>query len=143
MATLESDQLTTSRELAESFNIPPELIGKVLQQLAKSDFIRSVQGVRGGYQLAKSPDKINLTHIIQVVDGPIRVVKCVDSARSCTCDQLDFCNIRNPMETLQLLLVDALSKITLKDLQEINFTINFSPRGLSDKSNVTVNFTNN
>ncbi|MCB0259910.1 MAG: Rrf2 family transcriptional regulator, partial [Calditrichaeota bacterium] len=48
MAKREDGELTTSRELSQHFNIPQELAGKVLQSLARTGCIASVQGVKGG-----------------------------------------------------------------------------------------------
>jgi Rrf2 family protein len=117
MAEQKEGQLTTSRELAETFNIPQELAGKVLQSLAKNGCISSVQGVKGGYLLAKEPDLINLADIIIAVDGPVKVVNCVDEPESCTCDQFNSCNMRNPMETIQVKMMKFFNSTTLKDLQ--------------------------
>jgi Rrf2 family protein len=117
MAEQKEGQLTTSRELAETFNIPQELAGKVLQSLAKSGCISSVQGVKGGYLLAKEPDLINLADIIAAVDGPIKVVNCVDEAESCGCDQFSLCNMRNPMETIQVKMMNFLNSVTLRDIK--------------------------
>ncbi|MCB0262437.1 MAG: Rrf2 family transcriptional regulator [Calditrichaeota bacterium] len=124
MANRESNDLITSRELAQHFNFPQELIGKVLQSLARCSYVRSVQGVRGGYELSSNPENIRLTQVIHAVDGPIRVVNCLNNLGDCQCDQLDYCNIRNPMEKLQVKLLEALHEITLKDLQDntISFT---------------------
>lgn len=117
MAEQERGQLTTTRELAEKFSIPQELVGKVLQSLAKNECISSVQGVKGGYQLAREPEDIKLVSIIKAVDGPVKVVNCVDEPESCSCEQLKLCNMRNPMETIQLKLLNFFSSISLKDLQ--------------------------
>ena len=123
MAERIEGELTTSRELSQTFNIPQELVGKVLQSLAKSGCIISVQGVKGGYQLAQIPEMISLTQVIRAVEGPIRVVNCVNEPESCTCDQLNYCNMRNPMETIQYKLTQFLNSITLKDLQKNSIPI--------------------
>jgi Rrf2 family protein len=129
MAEQEKEQLSTTRELAETFNIPQELVGKVLQSLAKNGCINSVQGVKGGYQLAKEPDQINLGEIILAVDGPVKVVNCVDEIDSCSCEQLDFCNMRNPMETIQSKLITFFNSVSLRDLQS-----NYIPHDIASVS---------
>lgn len=126
MAEQERGQLSTTRELAETFNIPQELVGKVLQSLAKKGCINSVQGVKGGYQLAREPEYIHLGEIIMAVDGPVKVVNCVDEVDSCSCEQLDFCNMRNPMETIQSKLITFFNSVSLKDLQS-----NYIPHEIS------------
>ncbi|MCK6619062.1 MAG: Rrf2 family transcriptional regulator [Calditrichaceae bacterium] len=123
MAEQQKGQLISARELAESFNIPQELVGKVLQSLARVGFISSVQGVKGGYQLAMEPDKIRLPEVIYAVEGPVRVVNCVDDPENCDCEQIKYCNMRNPMETLQLKLLAFLDSISLKELQTNQFPV--------------------
>ena len=139
MAEQESDALISSRELAKQFNFPQELIGKVLQSLAKCNYLQSVQGVHGGYQLAEDPEQIKLASIVYAVDGPIQVVKCLKHSENCGCEQLDHCNIRNPMEMLQLKLLEALSAITLKDLKENNISFSKPVTSLANDTTATIN----
>lgn len=143
MAKRESGELTTSRELSEHFNIPQELAGKVLQSLARTGCIASVQGVKGGYQLASAPELINLTAVITAVDGPIKVVNCVEEPGQCGCDQLRYCNMRNPMETIQSKLIEFFNAITLKDLQTNLTAFNLSEAVQKNAANVTLNFKTN
>ena len=44
---------TSAREIAEQYDIPVELMAKVLQRLARSGLLTSHQGTRGGYTLAR------------------------------------------------------------------------------------------
>lgn len=121
MGQQSNGDLTTSRELARAFNIPQEVIGKVLQSLAKKGYITSVQGVKGGYQLSDALTGISLSGVIEAVDGPVRVVGCLDGGRECGCDQADYCNIRHSMETIQSRLHEFLGAISLADLRDRRF----------------------
>ena len=105
MATTEADQLTTAKDLSVKYNLPRELLGKVLQSLAKQGIISSHQGVKGGYRLALSPDQINFNLIIKAIEGPIHLVDC-RIEDECGCNQLDYCNIKTPMEFIQLELTN-------------------------------------
>ena len=44
---------TSAREIAEQYDIPIELMAKVLQRLARSGLLTSHQGTRGGYTLSR------------------------------------------------------------------------------------------
>ncbi|HQV34524.1 MAG TPA: Rrf2 family transcriptional regulator [Calditrichia bacterium] len=111
------EQLTTSREFAGQFNIPQEVAGKVMQSLARKNFIRSVQGVKGGYQLATNAGEINLAELINAVDGPFTVVGCMSQEEeSCGCDQHDYCNIRSSMSLIHNRIMAFFRSITLKDI---------------------------
>src|SRR5215831_16907060 len=60
----------SARAIAERFEIPPELLAKILQRLAHGGLITAQRGVHGGYRLARSPDAISIADIAQAVDGP-------------------------------------------------------------------------
>ena len=43
----------SAREIAEAYEIPLELLAKVLQRLVRARLLVSVQGTRGGYRLGR------------------------------------------------------------------------------------------
>src|SRR5438093_9583971 len=92
---LRSDRGSSSaREIAEQYDIPIELLAKVLQRLVRRGLLASHQGTHGGYQLARVPAQISVADVIQAIDGPVTVTACTtDDAR---CDQYAKCNVRDP-----------------------------------------------
>jgi Rrf2 family protein len=60
----------SARAIAERFEIPAELLAKILQRLAHDGLITAHKGVHGGYRLARSPDAISIADVAQAVDGP-------------------------------------------------------------------------
>jgi len=117
MSDTEDDHLFTAKELSQKYNIPPEIMGKVMQGLAKKNIIVSHQGVKGGYQLQKDLANINIVTVINAIEGPIQVVDCV-TPDVCNCGQLTACNIKGPMEVIQSELQSFFNNISLKDLKE-------------------------
>ena len=117
MAAVNSKQLITAKDLSDKYNLPRELLGKVLQSLAKEGVIVSHQGVKGGYRLAMAPGEIDFNRIINAVEGPIHLVNC-RTEEECGCSQLDYCNIKTPMEFIQLELTKFFKGITLQDFKE-------------------------
>lgn len=59
--------------------IPKKFLEQILLQLRRSGYVQSRRGSSGGYQLAKSPDKINLAQIIRLIDGPLAPVESVST----------------------------------------------------------------
>jgi len=111
-------ELVTSKFLSTQYEIPSEIMGKVLQTLAKNGLLLSVQGVKGGYTLATPPGKINLWQVVQAVDGPVVMVSCLaDSMEECA--QHQHCNIRTPMQIIQAQLETFFSEISLMDVRKI------------------------
>jgi Rrf2 family protein len=114
LATAGDKPSASARELAERFNIPVELLAKVLQKLARAGLLDSQQGIRGGYVLSRPADKISVADIIVAVDGPLTVTACSDDDQ--TCDQFSKCNVRDPLWRLKDRLVSALTSCTLAEL---------------------------
>ena len=72
---------SSAREIAEQYDIPIELLAKVLQRLTRRGLLTSQQGTRGGYQLSRTADAISVADVIQAIDGPVAVTACSSHAR--------------------------------------------------------------
>ena len=105
---------TSARELAEAYDIPLELLAKVLQRLVHGGLLESHQGIRGGYGLARVAASITVADVIQAVDGPLRVTACSDLDHSC--EQYAKCNIRDPLWKIKDRIVAALSATSVAEL---------------------------
>ena len=104
----------SARELAEAYDIPSELLAKVLQKLVRANLLESHQGIRGGYGLARAASAISVADVIQAVDGPFTVTACTEVDHSC--DQYSKCNIRDPLWQIKDRIVSALAATSVADL---------------------------
>ena len=105
---------SSAREIAERYDIPVELMAKVLQRLARNGLLASHQGTRGGYHLARPAAAISVADVIQAIDGPVTVTAC--STADDRCDQYSKCNVRDPLWRIKDRIVAALSACTIFDL---------------------------
>ena len=110
-----------AKRIAEEFAIPPELLAKVLQRLAKRRLIVSQNGPKGGYVLARHPNEISVGAVVRALEGPISIVSCLDHDG---CPQEPRCNLRRPVQKLQaaisqLLDTMSLAELTSDDIPEI------------------------
>jgi Rrf2 family protein len=104
----------SARELAESYDIPPELLAKVLQKLVRARLLASHQGIRGGYGLGRPAAAISVADVIQAIDGPLTVTACSEVDHSC--DQYVKCNIRDPLWHIKDRIVSALAATSVAEL---------------------------
>ena len=112
---MRSDAASASaREIAEQYDIPIELMAKVLQQLARRGLLTSHQGTRGGYRLARSSGAISVADIIQAIDGPLTVTAC--STEDEQCEQFTKCNVRDPLWKIKDRIVAALETCSLEEI---------------------------
>lgn len=108
------DASASAREIAEQYDIPIELMAKILQRLARRSLLTSHQGTRGGYRLARSSSAISIADIIQAIDGPLTVTACSTEAENC--DQFAKCNVRDPLWRIKDRIVTALSTCSLQEI---------------------------
>jgi Rrf2 family protein len=111
MDSVQNGDLATARELSDLYNIPAELLGKVLQSLAKNQLIVSAQGAKGGYRLARDLQRITLGEVVVAVEGPMHITVCQDDP-SC-CEQYSTCNIKRPVFQVQKQLTDYMYGLPL------------------------------
>lgn len=106
----------TAKELAAEYDMPYELLAKVLQKLVKGGVIRSLQGVRGGYSLAKHPEELSVASVIRIIDdAKPMVTECyTDGADSCYL--FGNCTIRRPLGKLQRNLNVLFDKMTVQEI---------------------------
>lgn len=104
----------SARELAESYDIPAELLAKVLQKLVRGGLLESQQGIRGGYALARPATGMSVADVIQAVDGPLMVTACSEEDHSC--DQYSKCNIRDPLWRIKDKIVETLASTSVAEL---------------------------
>ena len=103
-----------AREIAEQYDIPLELMAKVLQRLVRSGLLVSTQGTRGGYTLQRASHSISVADVIQAIDGPFTVTAC--STDDHDCEQFQKCSIRDPLWRLRERIVEALGTVSVAEL---------------------------
>jgi Rrf2 family protein len=107
-------QSTSAREIAEQYDIPIELLAKVLQRLVRTRLLVSTQGTRGGYALSRAANLISVADVIQAIDGPLTVTAC--STEKNDCEQYSKCSIRDPLWQIRERIVAALADVTLSEM---------------------------
>ena len=105
---------SSAREISESYDIPLELLAKVLQRLVRARLLVSVQGTRGGYRLGRRAQLISVADVIQAVDGPVTVTAC--SPDDHNCDQYTKCSIRDPLWKIKNRILESLTTVSLAEM---------------------------
>ncbi len=110
-------ELATAREISESYKIPPEILGKVLQSLAKAGLVASVQGAKGGYRLMKPAEEVTLGAVVEAVEGPTQLASC-QSDPAC-CQQFTNCTIKEPVFRVQRQLTEYMFGLPLSTFRQL------------------------
>jgi Rrf2 family protein len=105
---------TSAREIAEQYDIPIELMAKVLQRLVRTGLLVSTQGTRGGYTLSRPSSAISVADVIEAIDGPFTVTAC--STDKNDCEQYNKCSIRDPLWQIRERIAEALGTVTIAEM---------------------------
>jgi len=116
IAAQSRDGIVTAKEIADRYQIPYELLAKVLQRLSRSGLISSHQGVHGGYALAKNPNDVTVSMIISAIEGAsMGIAQCMTDGPE-SCDVFSVCTIKSPLSKVQANIVQAFDTMTLAQI---------------------------
>lgn len=115
LKAVEISHISSAREIAEAYRIPPALLAKVMQKLAGKGLIKSVQGTKGGYVLVKKPNDITVADVVEIFDRPVAVAECFKEEKI-TCPQWNGCLIKGPFYELNHKIHALLAATTVADL---------------------------
>ena len=111
----EPARLVNTKEIAEQYELPAEILAKLLQTLARCGIVASHPGPTGGYRLLRAPNAISVSEIITAIDGPLSILPC-SSGQEESCKQYTRCTIRDPMHEIERRVKDLLTRTTLADV---------------------------
>jgi len=105
-----------ARDLAIQTQIPEPTASKVLKKLARAGVVMSQRGAKGGYALARAPQRIGVNEVIEAIEGPIAVTECSDETTDSLCEYETNCGVRANWQRINIAVHKALSEITLADM---------------------------
>ena len=101
-------------ELVPGTGLPRDFLGKIFQKLVKAGILKSAKGRGGGFQLAKAAWEINLRHVVEAIEGPRLLDRCVVGLEKCN-DHMP-CAQHDLYKPIRQRLNDYLDTTTLADL---------------------------
>jgi Rrf2 family protein len=116
MAMKPIGQMFTAKEIAAQYDIPYELLAKVLQKLAKAGLVSSMQGVHGGYSLMQRPNEVRISRIINIIEDEKPTITGCYAEGGESCSIFNACTIRKPLEKVQHNLNILFENTTLEQI---------------------------
>jgi Rrf2 family protein len=106
----------SAKDIADAYHIPPQLLAKILQTLARAGLLVSHAGTNGGYALARPASEVSAFEVIRAIDGPLFITSCITIHG--TCDLAGHCTIKEPLRKVNDSIKELLSAIRIADLAE-------------------------
>jgi len=116
LAQLPPDTVVNGQTLATKEAIPSRFLLKIMRTLIQAGLVRSYRGVEGGFGLARAADEISLLDIVQAMEGPVAVHRCLADRQACNKHCCQECPIHAALGGLQETFVDGLRCMTMTKL---------------------------
>jgi Rrf2 family protein len=102
------------REIAKREEISEKYLSNLVNPLKATGLVEATRGVHGGYVLAKSPDKITMQEIVEVLEGSLCLVDCVE--KPIACSRTSRCSAHDLWKETAEAMAKVLRKYTLADM---------------------------
>ena len=109
--------IVDAKTLSDEISVTQRFTLKILHKLVQGELVKSYKGVSGGYKLNTTPDKITLKTVIELIDGPIAISRCLESSEGCsmTADKTS-CIYHHIFDTISADVARKLAGITISDV---------------------------
>jgi Rrf2 family transcriptional regulator, iron-sulfur cluster assembly transcription factor len=114
LARQPAEKFTLVSEISKYQHIPETFLAKIFQRLSKAGLLRSSRGSKGGFSLGKPAGSITMREVIEAIDGPITLNRCLRGGGEC--DEEGLCPIYPVWSKAQKQLLEILDSTTVGDL---------------------------
>lgn len=115
LAEHRNDGYVALKDIAERQGISKKYLEQIVPIFNKSDLLRTNRGFQGGYQLAKTPDKITVGEILRLTEGSLAPVSCLERS-PVECSRSDVCPTLPVWQGLYRVMTEYLDGISLQDI---------------------------
>ena len=117
---LDAGSIAKAVGVTESFTL------KILRKLSSAGLLRSKKGVNGGYELAVPTNEVSMRRVIETIDGPVEISRCLSGDYVCSrvgsCK--NECAFHCIFGKLNVQLAEKLDSVTLDVILSDGFDIN-------------------
>ncbi|MGL4740379.1 MAG: RrF2 family transcriptional regulator [Sarcina sp.] len=110
-----TDRLCTVEELSSTLGISEHHLKKIIQKLAKTDFVISLKGRSGGLKLGLEPNQIVLSDVLKITEENLNIAGCFSSRDKCPM-QTKGCRLKTIMNGALGAFINEFSNYTLADI---------------------------
>lgn len=106
--------IVSVKELVEGLKMPRPFLRKVLQELNKKGILRSYKGKNGGFVLATRPEKICISKLIEIFQGPIKLQE--HTFKKKICPEIKSCVLKKKIDAMEKYTISRLNSLSIASL---------------------------
>lgn len=108
------NERTTAAQVAQLYGISSNHLAKVVNQLSRLGYVRSIRGIGGGIELARKPEDIVLGEVVESFEGNMHLLECVSTENVCAIQS--FCKLKGVLAEAERIQLEYLNSVTLADI---------------------------
>ncbi len=118
------NSVVDAASLSEQTNVTQRFALKILHKLVKGNMVESYKGKSGGYRLKMPAEEITLKAVIELIDGPIAIVRCLASEEACALNSdKTSCAYHHIFDKISIEVARKLNSITIDDVINKRYAI--------------------
>jgi len=118
LSRLSRGEVVEARVIAEQEHIPMRFMLKIFRMLTQAGIVESYRGIGGGYALAKMPREITMRNVVEAVEGPVHVNRCLIAPDECNKRNTAKCAIHKALFSIQQTINDRLEEYDFETLSK-------------------------
>jgi Rrf2 family cysteine metabolism transcriptional repressor len=116
LAVHQGEGMVLLKDIARRQEVSLPYLEHLITPLIAGGLVKSTRGARGGVLLLKPPAEVKLTEVVQLLEGSIAPVDCVNDPR--VCSRSASCVTRDIWMQITDAIIQVLDSTTLQDLVE-------------------------
>ncbi|HVB82986.1 MAG TPA: Rrf2 family transcriptional regulator [Candidatus Binataceae bacterium] len=105
-------------EIAAVQGVPENYLRRLLIELKRGGLVLSQKGPSGGYMLARSPARITMADVVEIIEGDYTPVECLENGANSFCPRDSGCPMRDVWREVRDAVVGILRNATLQSLAD-------------------------
>lgn len=107
-----------AKTISEAEGVTLRFTLKILRKLAQSKIVVSFRGVNGGYALDVEPSELDMKRVIEAIEGPIYINKCLYDENLCNLSRSTTCKLHYTFSEIQERVLKEFEDTTILDIIE-------------------------
>jgi Rrf2 family protein len=104
----------STNTIQEQMLIPRAFLLRIIADLSKAGLIETYPGPKGGVQLARQPEDINLKDVWEAIEGPLLISECLENPQDCPLNPQ--CPVNSRWGRIQKMFVEELEAATMSSM---------------------------
>lgn len=110
-------KIVSRADIEEQQGIPSYYLSKIMKDLVEGGLVQSHIGSKGGFSLAKTPERISLKEVYEIVERPLVLMECLETGKD-YCSYCSVCTQISVWDKAQMLLGNYLAGVSVGDIAD-------------------------